>query len=201
MKKTIVTASALFFSVSLSSAFAKPITDIPQIGPHQQILTVEKNVNPENIALVYTKVDAQCRFVTDPANRDQPVFDFYWRMGGKDYKPMNSFFKSEFQKRMAYVSGDATHFQLDANDLKEVQTDIKNPRLDVVSTGAGGNCNVQAFITLGPSDGNARIRLDSIYGEGRTFPPKITAVTLKGEVVDANGKGTGKMVSRKYNGN
>lgn len=184
------------------TAHAKPITDIPELGPHQQIFTVRKNVNPENLAVVYTKVDEKCRFLTDPANRDEPVFDFYWRMGGKDYKPMNSFFKDEFHKRMSFVPGATpSRFQLDANDLKEVNTDIKDPRLDVIATASGAACNVEAFITLGPSDGNTRIRLDSIYGEGRSFPPKIYSVTLQGEVVDASGKGTGKMVSRKYSGN
>jgi hypothetical protein len=153
---------------------------------------------------VYTKVDDKCRFVTDPSNRDEPVFDFYWRMDGRDYKAMNPFFKNEFHKRMSFVPGGAdraTHFQLDANDLKEVNTDIRDPRLDVVASSGEKGCDVQAYITLGPSDQNERIRLDSIYGEGRAFPPKIYSITLKGEVVDANGKGTGKTVSRKYDGN
>ncbi|MFM9726342.1 hypothetical protein ACKI1L_38100, partial [Streptomyces scabiei] len=83
--KTLVPFALL---VSLP-VFAREITDIPQLGTHQQIFTVEKNVNPENVAIVYTKVDSACRFVNDPANRDEPVFDFYWRMGGTDYKPMN----------------------------------------------------------------------------------------------------------------
>lgn len=193
---------ALLTALPLSIAFARPITNIPEIGAHQAIFNVEKNVNPENIAIVYTKVDAQCRFLTDPSNRDQPIFDFYWMMGGTSYKPMNSFFKSEFSRRMAFADGGgdrSTHFQLVANDLKEVNQDLgQEPKLDVVAIKGDSGCDVQAFITLGPSDGSARIRLDSIYGEGRTFPPKVLAVTLKGEVVDKNGKGTGKKVARRF---
>ncbi|MGZ3650526.1 MAG: hypothetical protein ACXVB9_22375 [Bdellovibrionota bacterium] len=197
--KTFILA-ALFVS---SLAQAKEITNIPEIGPHQAIFHVEKNVNPENIAVVYTKTDSQCRFVTDPANRDQPVFDFYWLMDGKDYKPMNSFFKSEFHKRMTFVAGATpTLFQLEANDLKEVKHDLgAHPRFDVVATRDSGSCDVQAFITLGPSDNNARIRLDSIFGEGRSFPPSVDAVTLKGEVITPDGRGTGKMISRRYSAN
>ena len=183
-----------------SSIFAQDVTDIPEIGPHQRIFTVEKNVNPENLVEVYTKVDGQCRFVTNPANRDEPVFDFYWLIDRGSYKPMNSFFKNEFHKRMTFVSGGTSiRFQLEANDLKEVKHDLgSNPRFDVMAISSRTACDVRAFITLGPSDNNARIRLDTIYGEGRAFPPKVYAVTLKGEVVDENGKGSGKMISRRY---
>jgi hypothetical protein len=199
MKTPQLALLACLLSLASLPASAKEITDIPELGAHQQIFLVEKNVNPENVAVVYTRLDAQCRFVPDAENRDEPVFDFYWRMNRSSYKPMNSFFKDEFHRRMSFAGGDASHFELDANDLKEVKHDLgANPRVTVAAFRAGAGCDVQAFITLGPSDGHARIRIDSIYGEGRSFPPKVYSVTLKGEVVDQNGKGTGKMVARKY---
>jgi hypothetical protein len=43
-----------------------------------------------------------------------------------------------------------------------------------------------------------RIRLSSIYTEGRAFPPAVYSVTLKGEEI-VNGKPTGRKVVRKYN--
>jgi hypothetical protein len=178
------------------SASAKDVGNIPEIGRHQAIFNVSKNVNPQNIAVVYTKVDDKCRFVNNPENRDQPIFDFYWLMDGKTYKPMNGMIKSEFRKRMSFVDGAgdrATHFVIDANDLKEVNHDIADPRLDVNSKAISGNCDVEAFITLGPSNENARVRVTSIYGEGRAFPPKVYSVTIKG--VDVK---TGKAISRKY---
>ena len=40
----------MLVSLSLGgAAFAREITDIPELGSHQQILTVHKSVNPENI--------------------------------------------------------------------------------------------------------------------------------------------------------
>ena len=188
-----------------AAASAKEINDIQEIGLHQQILTVEKNVNSQNLAVVYTKVDDKCRFVNDPSNRDQPVFDFYWRMDGSRYKPMNSLIKSQFYNRVSFVDGSgdrSTTFLIEAKDLKEVKHDLgDHPMLEVFAKSINGKCDVQAFMNLGPSDNKARIRIDSIYGEGRTFPPAVTAVTLKGEVVDKEDKGTGKRVARRYTAN
>jgi len=177
-------------------SMAKDVGNIPEIGKHQSIFQVNKNVNPQNVAVVYTKVDDKCRFVNNPENRDQPIFDFYWLMDGTNYKPMHSLLKSEFRRRMSFVenAGDrATHFIIDANDLKEVDHDIEDPRLDVNAKVIAGGCDVEAFITLGPSNGNARVRVTNIYGEGRAFPPKVYSVTIKG--IDVK---TGKAVSRKY---
>jgi len=84
------------------------------------------------------------------------------------------------------------------SDLKEVDSDIREPKVDVYARGGDGARDVEAQMTLGPSDGNMRIRLSSIYTEGRAFPPAVFSVTLKGEEI-VNGKPTGKLVSRKYN--
>jgi len=179
------------------TASAKEVGNIPQIGKHQSIFVVNKSVNPLNIAVAYTKVDDKCRFVTNPENRDQPIFDFYWLMDGKNYKPMHSMIKSEFLRRMSFVEneGDRTsHFLIGANDLKEVNHDIADPRLEVRSKVIPGGCDVEAFITLGPSNGNARIRVTNIYGEGRSFPPKVYFINITGVNVK-----TGKAVTVKYN--
>jgi hypothetical protein len=42
-----------------------------------------------------------------------------------------------------------------------------------------------------------RIKLSSIYTEGRAFPPTVDAVTLKGEEI-VNGNLTGRKITRKY---
>ena len=72
---------------------AAEVTDIPEVGVHQPILVVEKNVNPQNLMVIYTKVDAKGLFLANPADQDRPVFDFYWLMDGKNYKPVNGMIK------------------------------------------------------------------------------------------------------------
>jgi len=187
-------------AVSLLRAAAAEVANIPEVGAHQPILIVGKNVNPQNLMVVYTKVDANGRFLANPTNRERPVFDFYWLMDGKDYKPVNGMIKNEIGRRFECQlspSDRATHFVINVNDLKEVNSDIKEPKLDVYANGSGGARDVEAQISLGPSDGNMRIKLSSIYTEGRAFPPAVYSVTLKGEEI-VNGKPTGKKVARKY---
>lgn len=181
-------------SPSLLLASILTSATIPQIGEHLPFITVEKNVNPQNVLIVYTKADEKCRFATNPANRDQPVFDFYWLMDRQNYKPVNSLIKREIYKRFEFQA-DFTdkQFTILVNDLKEMDTDIENPKMDVYAGGTPGHCTAEAQMNLGPSDGSKRIRLTSVYTEGRSFPPSVTSVTLKG--VDV---ATGKAVSRKY---
>ena len=195
-----VSLALSIFTICVLRVAAVDVENIPKVGMHQPILTVGKNVNPQNSMVVYTKLDAKGRFLTDPADRNRPVFDFYWLMDGKNYKPVNTMIKSEIGKRLEcqLSSGDrATHFVINVNDLKEVNSDIKEPKMDVYASGCGGPRDVEAQMNLGPSDGNMRIRLSSIYTEGRAFPPAVYSVTLKGEEI-VNGKLTGKKVARRY---
>ena len=195
----------ILLAITILAAFvlraaAVEVENIPQIGAHQPILIVEKNVHPQNAMFVYTKVDANGRFLADPADRHRPVVDFYWLMNGKNYKPVNGMIKSEISKHFECEKSPtdcATHFIINVNDLKEVNSDIKEPKVDVYASGIGGASDVEAQMNLGPSDGNMRIKLSSIYTEGRAFPPAVYSVTLKGEEI-VNGKSTGKRVTRKY---
>jgi len=187
-------------AISLLRVAAVEITNITEVGAHHPILTVGKSVNPQNLMVVYTKVDANGHFLADNADPDRPEFDCYWLMDGKNYKPVNQMIKKEIRRRFECQSSPAdrtTHFVIHMNDLKEVDSDIREPKVDVYANGSDGARNVEAQITLGPSDGNMRIRLSSIYTEGRAFPPAVFSVTLKGEEI-VNGKRTGKWVSRKY---
>jgi hypothetical protein len=198
-------ARGLAIAVSMFAAFAfhsaaAEVRDIPELGPHRPILTVQKNVNPQNVMVVYTKVDTNGRFVRDSADQGRPVFDFYWLMDGKTYKPVNPMIKAEIRKRLErqWQSGSrATRFVINVNDLKEVKSDIKDPKVDVCARENGDDWTVEVQMNLGPSDGNMRIRLSSIQTEGRAFPPAVHSVTLKGEEI-VNGMPTGKKVVRKY---
>ena len=188
------------FTVSILRSAVGEVATNSEIGSHHPILIVEKNVNPQNLMVVYTKEDANGRFLTDEADRNRPVFDFYWLMDGKNYKPVNGMIKNEIGKRFDWQlspTNPATHFVVNLNDLKEVDSDIKDPKIDVYASRGGGSRGVEAQMSLGPSNGNMRIKLTSIYTEGRAFPPAVYSVTLKGEEI-VDGKPTGKKVTRRY---
>jgi hypothetical protein len=173
---------------------------VPEAGAQRQILVVEKNVHPENLMVVYTKVDADGHFVPDPDRPSQPMLDFYWLMDGKKFKPVNPLIKSEIRKRLAIrpdSTDGPTRFAVNVNDLKEVACDIEQPKMDIYVNGSGNDRDVEAQMNLGPSDGNMRIKVSSIYTEGRAFPPAVYSVTLKGEEI-VNGKVSAKKIVRKY---
>jgi hypothetical protein len=190
----------VFFLIAVRTVAALEVSNIPQIGPHEPILIVEKNVHPENLMIVYTKVDEHGHFVPNPLNPIQPFLDFYWLINGKTYKPVSPLIKSEIRKRLEIEvspTGAAKHFAISINDLKEVKTDMKQPRVDVYARDASGSPNAEAEMDLGPSDRNIRIKVSSIYTDGRAFPPAVYSVTVEGEEI-ANGKPTGRKITRTY---
>ena len=196
--KFLIATSLLVASVLPPAAVAGE--DISAIGPHKPILIVEKNVNPQNVMVIYTKIDANGRFTRNAEDGNRPVFGFYWLMDGKTYKPVNRMIKTEIRKRFENQwspGGRAAHFTINVNDLKEVNCDIKVPKVDVYARESDNAPAVEAQMNLGPSNGNMRIRLSSIRTEGRAFPPAVHSVTLKGEEI-VNGLPTGKKVIRKY---
>lgn len=205
MPKTWLPRLKLILSISFALHFgqfgaAGEVANIREIGEHYIILVLEKNVHPENQMVIYTKIDANGRFVADPANRNQPVFDFYWLMRGRDYKPVHALIKFEVRKRFEsqWISRDhPDRFTVRMNDLKELECDIEEPKMDVYVRGTGVQPGVEAEISLGPSDGNNRIKLTSIHTEGRALPPAVYAVTLKGREI-VNGNATTKKITRRY---
>jgi hypothetical protein len=188
------------FASSVLRVAAAEVAAIPEIGVHQPVLIVQKDVRPQNIMVVYTKVDGAGRFLADPDNPNRPLLGFYWLMDRRTYKPVHWAIKSEIRKRFGcqwVPGGDATRFTVNVNDLKEVNTDLKDPKLDIYAVRTDGGRDVEVQMNLGPSDGNARIKLTSISTNGRAFPPAVHSVTLKGEQI-LNGTPTGKSVERKY---
>ncbi len=188
------------FAISLLGAPTVKGETVSAIGAHQPILVVNKNVNPRNQLVVYTKQAVDGSFLMNPADRNRPLLDFYWLMDGRNYKPVNGLIKSEIRRRFACQSlpgASASHFTIEIRDLKEVNADLRDPKVDVYARRTRGISDVEAQISLGPSDGYMRIKLSSIYTEGATFPPAVHAVTLKGEEI-VNGKLTGKKVTRRY---
>jgi hypothetical protein len=176
--------------------WAFEVRGLNEVGVHQQILSIEKSRHPQNILVVYTKVDEKCQFIVDSSNR--PVFDFYWLLNRTSYKPLNSTLKSEIEKRIELradsAAGSSKSFYVSLNDLETINHDIPDPRLKVTSVLQDNKCSTQSLMQLGPSDHNAMVRVDSFYGESVGYlRPRIISVTLKGVNVE-----TGAAIVRTY---
>lgn len=172
--------------------------NLPQIGNHYKILTFEKNENPQNIMVVYTKLNTSCRFFQSGG---LPLIDFYWLMNGEKYKPTHSMIKSAVRGRLEVSSlkKDGQEFDLKVNDLKELGSHLKNPYLTIRAEKSGNECEVSTYF----SEQNNRdelIEVNSLYSESRKIftPPfrKLIAVTVRGVEVDSGLKVEKKYVAR-----
>ena len=190
----------LFFLLG-NRAQAEALLNIPELGPHFRVLVVEKNENPQNIAIIYTKLDSTCHFAKD--SKGKTVFDFYWLMDGTRYKPMNWILKAGIRHRFEMESATAASGKVDAfavklNDLKEMKTDLKEVRLIVeAKKKADGKCEVENLFPLGGLDHESFIHLDKVSAEGKKtwhYPfREVVALTLQGQ--DSK---SGEKVDRKY---
>ncbi|MBC7464666.1 MAG: hypothetical protein H7256_01620 [Bdellovibrio sp.] len=159
------------------------------------LFILEKNRNPENIMVIYTQLDSECRVQKKRGGSEKVVFDFYWLMKRKDFKQVNPIIKKEIRSRLELLPSNDTHsFSVMMNDLKELDTDIKDFKLIVTANKKKGNCVTESILKLGESDQNKKVKLESIYAESKGFLiPTVISVTVNG--IDAE---TGAKVTRKY---
>lgn len=187
-----------FASASRSVAAEGPVGPPTPLGPHQRILLFKKNENPQNVMVIYTKTDERCHFALSD---HKPVFDFYWLMDGVNYKPVHSLIKSGIRGRLQLdvaPGGDgSSSFFVNINDLSEVKNDLEHPRLLVHTLRKGARCDVEALVTMGPSDRRAVVRVDNLFADAELslLPPfrKVVSVTLNGVNTE-----TGQAFSRTF---
>jgi len=197
MKKLLLFLS--FILLPISFVQAQNAEAISQVGKHVPLFTFEKNENPENIMIVYTKFDSSCQVVVDPSKQASPILDFYWLMNRTSFKPVHSLIKSGVRDRLQVIPAKSQDsFQIQINDFKELQTDVDEAKLNVVShRSSTGGCEANAFFTLGPQDKNATMKVQTIYSDAAKtmIPPfrKLKSVTLTG--VDSK---TGQRLTRTY---
>ncbi len=187
---------AAIFIVSGAKAKAAESSFAP-IGRHYPIFRVEKNENPQNILVAYTKLKDDCTL--DEMSKESGPIDYYWLMDGASYKRVHPLIKSGIRRRLE-VSSPPTRqsFAIRLIDLKELDQDLGIATLTVSGHPLkNGGCDTQALIRLGPSDHNRTVQMASISTESvRTlWPPfrKIKSVTLVGR-----DQKSGEPVSRQY---
>ena len=202
---------SLLVSFLAFTAQAEEVKNIPQVGNHFRLFTVEKNEHRENAMVAYTYLDNECNFVRHPADHNQPKFDYYWLMNQQTFKDVNRMIKEGIHDRLELDDttkvaslGDQVpehnSFFVKVKDLKEMNTDLSDPRMAIVAKKLENSCSVEALIQLGPSDNNRMMRLEMIYTEGKktfSYPfRKVVSVTLNGVDV-ANGEKISKTYQAK----
>lgn len=192
---------AVLFSHIVFSAWAlrAVMTDIPQIGKHYPVFTFEKNENPENVMVIYVKLDPDGKLLPDPHHTNRPLIGFYWLMNRSKYKPVHPLILMGIRDRLEFLSQteDRRSFKLKFSDLKELKQDLRSSEIEVKVAGSNDNLQVEATLTLGPSDQSRELKIDKIYSDThKTFLPpfrKVDSVTISGKAIN-----DGQTVARTY---
>jgi len=171
--RLFIAAFMLLHIVYVNHALARPsmtgqaVTNVGDVGEHYPLFLIEKSHHPENITVVYTKLDTDCRVIPDREHGFLPTLDFYWLMDATRYKPMAGPLKAGARKRLQFsdangAQDDPTSFSVRTDDLSRVQHDLQSPTVQIKTEHQGDACVATAFMTLGPSNGNATIKVESV---------------------------------------
>jgi hypothetical protein len=203
--------------VYVNNALARPsmtgqaVTNVGDVGEHYPLFLIEKSHHPENITVVYTKLDTDCHVIPDREHGFLPTLDFYWLMDATRYKPMAGPLKAGARKRLQFIDtngsqGAPTAFAVRTDDLSRVQHDLPSPTVQIKTERQGDACMATALMTLGPSNGNATMKVESVSTKTEPITPlkkmqamadpdaiRIYAVTVKGTDV-----ATGLPIERTY---
>lgn len=156
-----------------------------------RLFEVEKSMNPENILVVYARVDASCHIQPISDAGSMHLYDLYWLMNGTDFKPTHRLIKKAVRKRFVAQALDAggLHFTVRLADLKELHHDLPSDRIRVaIERESSDQCRSRVLLQLGPSHENRTMAIEAIYSEARTFfgiPIGIHYIELRGTDVQS----------------
>ena len=150
--KLIITSAILLTQIGHAADIAE-----------KKIFTMEKSYNPENILVIGTQTDENCKFVT----KNEEYLDFYWLMNGQTRKEIHSLIRSQIQGRVHFVGINKTLdlFNVKMNDLNELKNDLDDVNLEISSAVVNGECQVKSVIKLGPSANYRKLNLKRTYCE------------------------------------
>lgn len=131
----------------------------------QKLFTMEKNYNQENLMIIHTQTDKDCKFIKSTKNSEGNYLEFYWLMNGKDRKEVHPLIRTEIKSRVQFQEVDAGRdsFKVKLNDLTEVKHDLVDTSMEVVSDIVNGKCTVKSVLNLGPSGKYRKMDLNRTY--------------------------------------
>lgn len=193
-----------------TSARASEIKNLRELGSHHQVLLLEKNENPQNQIVVYTRVDNKCRFIRGSGKNRSALIGFYWLLNRSRYKPLSSFVERRIYDKVKIKSSDRLRSEPDDgaeawSDSLRLESDLlvrfspvfKNAQIEIRSREKRGRCEVRTFAQL--PNTNELMRLTSVFSELKKtwLPPfrKVLSVTLKGQISE-----TGKPILKTIRG-
>jgi hypothetical protein len=185
--------------ISGLSAEASQSFDFAPAGRHYPLFKFEKNFNPQNILIAYTRLDSQCRFIEkDPAR----ILDFYWLKDGSERKDAHPLIKKNIRDRLESVRAEprvgesaATAFQL--KDTKALNGSMSSVRMEIDVKVENGGCDVETTARYKVGQKTEAVVVEEIKADTtRTFLPpfhKVQTITFIGKNLE-----TGKPVTQVF---
>jgi hypothetical protein len=148
-------------------------------GPHAPLFVVSKSYHPDNVLVVYTTMDDDCRIVADGRGHE---IGFYWLDGGKDFHFSSVEGLVRRQLFSSALRVDPHTYILVFNELDRVRHDLFDKRVTVTGRRIGDACEARAEIQLGPSSGSRRLRVTSVYTDltPSGFNATVHSLSLRG---------------------
>jgi hypothetical protein len=163
-----------------------PVSPVVSSSHEVRLFTVEKSKNPQNILVVYTRADPQCRIEPVVHGSKAHLFDFYWLMDGTRHKPTHPLIKKYVRRRFVARKRfeDQKGFKVRLADLKELVHDLPSDMITITLDGVSqGGCNARVLLPLGPSADGRTLEIQSIYSKARTLlgiPIGVHYIELRG---------------------
>ena len=168
-----------------------------------RLFVVEKSKNPQNILVVYTQADPQCRIEPVVYGKKAYLFDVYWLMDGTRYKRTHPLIKKHARRRFVAKKQleNQKGFEVKLADLKELEHDLPSDIITVsLRRGSDGGCNARVLLPLGPTADNRTLEIASIYSKARTLlgiPIGVHYIELRGRDANTGEQMTVKLSSKK----
>ena len=141
-------------------------------GALVRLFDLRKDHNPQNVLVIHTYADAQCRFIGSMDEKKRLV-DMYWRMNDgtpqECYKPTHPEIKSETLKTLLVksLSEDRTKLRLEITQLKQLNNDLPSREAEVDLAHDGTACTAKMYLQLGPKENNKRLQILGIGAKGK----------------------------------
>lgn len=156
----------------------------------KRLFTMDKSYNPENILVISTQTDENCKFL----NKNAEYLDFYWLMDRTTRKEVHPTILKQIKEKVKFsgINNRRDSFKVQMNDLSELRHDLEEASMEVSSAIINGNCSIKSVIKLGPSASYRKLNLKRTYCEVTTnmigIPNGCKFIELEGNDADTNEK-------------
>ncbi|MFA6235957.1 MAG: hypothetical protein WC635_01415 [Bacteriovorax sp.] len=154
----------------------------------KKLFTMEKNYNAENIMVISTQTDDNCKFLS----KNNEYLEFYWMMDRSTRKEVHPTILKQIKEKIKFsgINSQRDSFKVQMNDLSELKHDLEEASMEVSSGIENGVCAVKSVIKLGPSASYRKLNLKRTYCDVTTnmigIPNGCKFIDLDGNDADTN---------------